>query len=364
MLRVANFQFLESLPRLRGIPTANGDGTTLKLQHFAEALSQVEIPNRLRKGKQTFIRAEPPQNFISFRLPTRHLTQMKITLRLLLPLLFLCHSLQAADKLPKSTKVGKFPLGCQAYTFNRYTAFEAIEKAHQAGGKTIEFFLWQKFSPDHPNVELNALLPDNLIEELKAKLKKENVVATSAYFGNAAFEKKTPEEQEAALRKVFEFAKKMKFVALTGEPPASGFDLVEKLCKEYDIRFCLHNHRKDDNKPDYKNWDPNYTASVMKNRDKRMGFCLDTGHLIRSGLKSVDALKILQGRVFSLHLKDPITQTGEDTIFGEGVGEVKEVLQELRRQKFDGFISIEYENNWTNSVPDVKRCVEFVRKNP
>jgi len=40
---------------------------------------------------------------------------------------------------------------------------------------------------------------------------------------------------------------------------------------------------------------------------------------------------------------------------------VKGVLKELKRQKFDGFISIEYEHSWTNSVPDIKQCVEFVR---
>jgi sugar phosphate isomerase/epimerase len=268
-------------------------------------------------------------------------------------------SLHAATPLDDSLKIGGFALGCQAYSFNRFTAFEAIEKTREAGGKTIEFFLWQKFSPEHPGIELNALLPDKYIEELKSKLKKENIRAVSAYFGNSAFEQKDP---EAALRKVFEFAKKLDLVALTGEPPISGFDLVEKLCKEYNIQFCLHNHRKDDNKPDYQNWNPDYTVKLMQGRDKRMGFCLDTGHLVRSNLKPVDALKKMKGRVFSLHLKDPVSSTDHDTIYGEGVGDIHGVLQELRKQKFKGFISIEYEHNWTNSVSDIRQCIDFVRK--
>jgi sugar phosphate isomerase/epimerase len=271
---------------------------------------------------------------------------------------FLALKLTAAPPLDESTKVGGFSLGCQAYSFKEFTAFEAIEKTREAGGKTIEFFLWQKFSPEHPKLEVNALLPDKHIEELKAKLKKEGIRAASAYFGNTAFEQKDP---EAALRKVFEFAKKLELVALTGEPPESGLDLVEKLCKEYDIRFCLHNHRK--GKDEYKYWNPEYTAKMMASRDKHMGFCLDTGHAVRSGLDPVDGLKKMKGRVYSLHLKDPVTQDGHDTVYGQGVGNVKGVLQELKEQKFDGFISIEYENNWTNSVPDIKQCVEFVRTN-
>jgi sugar phosphate isomerase/epimerase len=273
-------------------------------------------------------------------------------------LLFAVLNLHAVEKLPKSCKVGDFVLGCQAYTFNRYTAFEAIDKTAEAGGKTIELFLWQKLSAEYPKVEVNALMPDEYVQKLKARLKEKGIRASSAYFGNKAFEQA---DSEAALRKVFDFAKKLDMVALTGEPPESGFGLMEKLCKEYDLRFCLHNHRGSADKPEYKYWDPAYTVELMKGRDKRMGFCLDTGHLVRSGLDPVEALKKMEGRVFSLHLKDPISRDGHDTIFGQGVGNVAGILKELKRQKFDGFISIEYENNWTNSVPDVRQCVEFVR---
>ncbi|MEO7297984.1 MAG: sugar phosphate isomerase/epimerase [Verrucomicrobiota bacterium] len=271
-----------------------------------------------------------------------------------------CFNLLAASPLPDSCKIGGFALGCQAYSFNRYTLFEAIDKTKEAGGKTIELFLWQKLSPELPNVEVNALLSDEHLKLLKEKLRASQIRVVSAYFNNVPFTEKDP---EAALRKVFDFAKKLDMVSLTGEPPdiEKNLDLVEKLVKEYDIKFCLHNHRKDDTKPEYQNWNPTYTAKLMQGRDPRMGFCLDTGHLVRSGLKPVDALKILKGRVNSLHLKDPISETDHDTIYGEGVGDVKNVLQELKRQKFNGYISIEYEHNWTNSVPDIKKCIEFVR---
>jgi hypothetical protein len=37
------------------------------------------------------------------------------------------------------------------------------------------------------------------------------------------------------------------------------------------------------------------------------------------------------------------------------------VLGELTAQGFEGNISIEYENNWEHSVPDVAQCIGFVR---
>ncbi len=49
-------------------------------------------------------------------------------------------SIRAENKIPDDCKSGGFFVGCQAYTFNRFTVFEAIEKTAEAGGKVIEFF--------------------------------------------------------------------------------------------------------------------------------------------------------------------------------------------------------------------------------
>ena len=269
-------------------------------------------------------------------------------------------SLQAATPLGKDTKIGGFTIGCQAYSFKNFTAFEAIDKTKAAGGKTIEFFTWQKLSPEFPNLEVNQTLSDDKVQILKDKLKAAGIRATSAYIGNNTFTQKDP---EAAARKVFAWAKKMDLIALTGEPPEASFDLVEKLCKEYDIKFCLHGHRHDEKRPEYKNWDPNYTIKLMEHRDPRMGFCLDTGHLIRSGGDPIAAIKIFGKRLHTLHLKDPISTaaTSEDTVYGQGIGNTKGILDELKKEKFKGWISIEYENPVPDAVPDIQKCIEFVR---
>ena len=284
---------------------------------------------------------------------------MKFQLRVVLFVSLLSIQTFAATPLDDSREVGGFAIGTQAYSFNQFTALEAIEKTKAAGGKTIEFFSWQKFSTNHPKLEVNHTLPDKYIDELKAALKAADLRATSIYIGNAAFAAK---DSEAMLRKTFEFAKKLDLLALTGEPPESGFDLMEKLCKEYDIKFCLHNHKHDAAKPDYKNWDPHYTVKLMEKRDARMGFCLDTGHLVRSGGNPVEAAKLFGKRLHTLHLKDPITADGHDTIYGQGVGKVKDVLHQLKKQKFKGWISVEYENETsTDTVSDIRQSIEFVR---
>jgi len=134
--------------------------------------------------------------------------------------------------------------------------------------------------------------------------------------------------------------------------------------KEYDVRVGFHDHPKQPNNPSYKMWDPNYILSVVKDRDPRIGSCADTGHWVRSGLKPVECLRILKGRIISSHLKD-LNEFGKheahDLPYGTGVSDVPAILDELKRQHFEGNISVEYEYKWEDSVPDVAQCVGFVR---
>ena len=47
--------------------------------------------------------------------------------------------------------------------------------------------------------------------------------------------------------------------------------------------------------------------------------------------------------------------------FGTGGCNVAGIIDELKRQHFAGNASIEYEFDWTNSLPAVSQCVGFVR---
>ncbi len=81
------------------------------------------------------------------------------------------------------------------------------------------------------------------------------------------------------------------------------------------------------------------------------------------GIKPVEALRILRGRVISSHLKDlnVFAPNGHDVPFGTGVSDIKGILDELKRQNFQGNLSIEYEHNWESSVPEIAQSVGFVR---
>lgn len=264
-------------------------------------------------------------------------------------------NLRAENKIPEECKTGGFFIGCQAYTFNHFTVFEAIEKTAACGGKVIEFYPGQKLSKEEPNVSWDHNASAETMQKVKDKLAELHVKAVN--YGVVDLP-----QDEAAARKVFEFAKAMGLRAVTTESVGS-IDTIEKLVKEYDIMVGFHDHPRRPDDPNYKMWDPNYILSVVKDRDARIGSCADTGHWVRSNLNPVDCLRILKGRIISSHLKD-LNEMGpgaHDVPYGTGVSDVRGILEELRAQGFTGNLSIEYEYHWENSSPEVGQCIGFVR---
>lgn len=261
----------------------------------------------------------------------------------------------AVPPIPDDLKTGGFAVGCQAWTFNKFTVFEAIEKTQQAGGKVIEFFPGQKLSPAEPGVKFDHNAAPEVWEKVKAKAKAHGV--TPIAYGVVGLSK-----DEAESRRVFEFAKAMGLRVLNTES-IDALDTAEKLAKEYDIQVGVHEHPKRPDDPSYRLWDPNFVLSLIKDRDPRIGACADTGHWVRSGLKPVECLQILKGRLVSSHLKDlhaPLP-SGHDVPYGTGISDVSAILAEFRAQGFTGPISVEYEYKWEDNVGDAKLCIDYVR---
>jgi sugar phosphate isomerase/epimerase len=263
----------------------------------------------------------------------------------------------ARAEWPESAKVGHFYAGCQAYSFRMFSVMEAIEKTAKAGGKTIEFYPKQKLAPDQAEAVFNHDSSDEVIQAVKAKLAKEGVTAVA--YGVVKLGKDDVEN-----RKVFSFAKKMGIDILTTEPDATAMDQIEALVKEYDIKIAIHNHPKRPLDRAYLYWDPEYVLSLVKDRDPRMGACADTGHWVRSGLDPVTCIRILKGRIFDSHLKD-LNEKGNpkahDVPYGTGVSDVPAILNAFVEGGFYGPLHTEYEYNWEDNVPDIAKCLEFVK---
>ena len=229
-------------------------------------------------------------------------------------------SVTAENRIPEECKTGGFNIGCIAYTFDRFTLLESLEKTSDAGGKVVELCAKTKLSKEEPDVAFDYHASAQTVQKVKDKLAQCKLKAVT--FAVIPF---PPDEAEA--RKLFEFVKMMGIRAIVTEP-AEPIDLIEKLVKEYDIMVGFHNHPRQPSNPGYRMWDPNYILSVVKDRDPRIGCCADTGHWVRSNLKPVECLRILKGRIVCSHLKDlnEMGPAAHDVPYGTGVSDIPGIL--------------------------------------
>jgi sugar phosphate isomerase/epimerase len=241
-------------------------------------------------------------------------------------------------------------LGSQAYTFRLFSLEETLEKLNSIGVKYVELYPGQTIEKGGEETTAFAESQESR-ETIKNLLRKYDIQAV-AYGVVTASNEDWPA--------VFEFAKDLGIGIITTEPNPNQFDLVEKLCEQYDIKVALHNHPV----PSLY-WHPEVPLRLLEGRSPLMGVCADIGHWVRSGLNPVECLKKLEGRVISLHVKDLSefgVRSAHDVPWGKGNSNVAGVLHELNRQGFKGVFSAEYEHNWENSLPEVKESMDYFKR--
>jgi len=257
-----------------------------------------------------------------------------------------------ATPIPDDLHQNGWFIGCQAYTFKEFSAFEAIAKTKDAGGNMIEFYPGQILKPGSTE-KVSHTMSESALAELKAECVRQGVRPVNYGVVSA--------KNAGEVHAIMSFAKKLELYSVCTES-TEQIDAWEAAVKEFDIKVAFHEHGGSMSKPDYKVWSPLYILGVVESRDHRVGACADLGHWCTSGLKPIECLRILNGRIISVHLKDKAAfGQAPVVVAGQGVVDVAACLEELKQQKFDGHISIEHENNWQDSVPQVRADINFVK---
>ncbi len=241
----------------------------------------------------------------------------------------------------------KWKVATIAYTFRKFTFFEAVVKTKELGINYIGGYPGQIIGGD----VAGKMTPD-MDSETQMKvltyLKEHGVELID--FG--VINPKTDLEW----RQLFEFAKAMGIKNIVSEPSPEQLEMVSGLCDEFDINVAIHNHPA----PSHY-WNPDTLVAAISGLSSRIGACADVGHWVRSGLDPVESLKKLDGRIMELHFKDESEKAKDavEVVWGTGVSNVKGMLEELHRQNFDGFLSIEYESKPEDNIKEIKESLQY-----
>jgi sugar phosphate isomerase/epimerase len=251
--------------------------------------------------------------------------------------------------------IKKMPVAVQCWTFRKFTLFEALDKIKALGVKYVEIYPGQQIEKGHAEAAVSHTMSEEQMEKVKTRLDKLGLQVVS--YGVVGFE-----NTEQEVRQVFEFAEKMGIRVIVIEPRFDDFSIIEAMVKAYDIPVALHNHP-----PPSKYARPETAFNFIDGLDKRIGICGDTGHWLRTGVKPTEALRMLQGRIYNLHLKDLNAfgkREAHDVPFGSGVANVEEILAELTLQDYRGNIVVEYEYEAEadNPSPSIAKGLEYIKR--
>jgi sugar phosphate isomerase/epimerase len=234
-----------------------------------------------------------------------------------------------------------FKLGIQMWTFRMFSFSDALNKVDSSGIKNIEAFIGQKLGGGMKG-SYGFDMTQNTRDTLKALLQKKGIqiVAMGVIVP----------KNRAEWIKTFELAKEFGLSYITAEPIKSQWNMVDSLAGVYGIPVAIHDHPKPN-----MYWSPDSVLAATVGHP-HIGSCADVGHWARNGLNPVSCLKILEGHIIGVHLKDIVKfndSLARDTIVSQGVIDFPAVLAELKRQNFKGMLSIEHESNWYHNLPDV-----------
>jgi len=248
---------------------------------------------------------------------------------------------QENDTTANSGSTANFKLGVQMYTFRMFSFADALNKVDSAGIKYIEAYWSQKLGDG-----MTGSFGPDMSADTRTKLKQ---LLQSKGIQIVAMGVITPKDKQEWI-KAFDLAKDFGLSYITSEPIKTQWDLVDSLAGVYGIKVAIHDHPRPN-----PYWSPDSVLAAIQGHSN-IGSCADIGHWARNGIDPVEALKKLEGHVIGVHLKDIVKfndTEAADTVVSKGIIDLPAVLRELKRQNFNGMLSIEHESNWYHSLPDI-----------
>lgn len=232
-----------------------------------------------------------------------------------------------------------FTLGMAGYTFMNFTVEKTIEMMNRVGVKNLSL---KDF-----HMPMNSTREQ--INEVLAKFKAGGI---NVYTVGVIYMK-----TQEAVDQAFEYAKMAGVKLIIGAPNYDLLPYVEKKIKAYDFRLAIHNHGPDN--PLYPNatdiWDH------IKDLDPRIGICIDIGHTTRDGQDPSVDIEKYKTRIYDIHIKD-VTKAAKDgtTVeMGRGIINIPKVIATLRKIKYTGSCSLEFEKDMKDSLPGIAESIGY-----
>ncbi len=193
------------------------------------------------------------------------------------------------------------------------------------------------------------------LDHFKAVRKKFDDAGVRLHAYNLSFNDSFTDEE---IDRGFQMARALGVKIITASATVSAAKRVAPFADKYKIMVAMHNHANLKDPNEFAK--PESFAQAMA-MSKYIGVNLDIGHFIAAGYDPIAYIEEHHSRITNLHLKDRKKNDGANTPWGQGDTPIKEVLQLLKRKRYDIPANIEYEYKGEDTVTEVRKCFQYCK---
>ena len=262
--------------------------------------------------------------------------------RTLFPALLLMATLSLRARTRPEPRGSKdFKIGVAGYTYRAYDIERTLEMLHSLDIHYLSVKDWW--------------LPlDATVEEMDAFKAECRSYGVEPYTLGPIY-MKSREEVDRAFAYALRFGAEM----FIGVPDYELLDYVVEKVAQTGVRVAIHTHG-----PDGAAF-PDIRTVVEKVGDPKLGVgcCMDLGHSFRSGYDTAKDILKYRDWVYDIHIKDETaaTKAGQTWEMGRGTMDFRPIVKALRKIRYEGKVSLEFEKNWQNPHPGVAESVGYLR---
>lgn len=242
---------------------------------------------------------------------------------------------------PRAKPDSKLNLGLTSYTLRKFSLDDVIKISKRLALNSVSL------KSMHMPLESSA-------EDIKSMAAKVRNAGLDLY-GAGVIYMKTAKDVDAA----FDYASAAELDMIVGAPAHELLPQVNDLVKKHNIKLAIHNHGPGDEQ--YHS--PSDVYAKVKDLDKRIGLCMDIGHVVRIGEDPASMIDKYKDRLYDMHMKDEnkAVADGKPVEVGRGVIDIPAVIRALKKINYQGCVAFEFEKDGDNPVPGLAESVGYVR---
>ena len=162
---------------------------------------------------------------------------------------------------------------------------------------------------------------------------------------------------------MFQVAKALGARFITCEPPLSTTKRIGAFAEKHKLIVGYHGHAAIDRPESFaapQSWE------TAMGHSKYNGANVDIGHFTAgNGYSPAEFIKKYHSRISNIHVKDRKKDQGANVLWGEGDTPIKEILQLMKREKYDFMATIEMEHpipEGSDVMTELAKCIEYCKQ--